>query len=68
MYVNMPVRCLDKNCINCQNLEISIEKTIFYSSVKEVGAENEIYCKNWRSCTIAYNIGVREGIKEAKGK
>ncbi len=64
MYVNMPVKCLNKDCIRCPNLQIGIDKTVLFAdNEKLLNGENDLFCSNWQACVHAYQLGNNDCLK-----
>ena len=54
--VYMPVKCIDKFCEHCEELEIDVDGTNFYGmNGNDLGRENHIYCVHWKQCTAIEN-------------
>lgn len=53
--VYMPVRCIDKFCEHCEELEIAVDGLNFTDGCTDYGRENHIYCKHYKRCTAIEN-------------
>lgn len=49
-YVMMAVKCIDSRCKDCPDLDLIVDKDIFYADDKPVSAQNDILCRHQYEC------------------
>ena len=54
-FVMMPVKVIDKECVNCELLDIKTGGYAKYDGVAVVGYENEMRCCSLTECLRYYN-------------
>ena len=62
--VYMPIRCIDKFCEHCEELEIMVHGLNFTAGGTDYGRENHIYCKHYKRCTAIENRILQQKEKE----
>ena len=59
MIVRMPVKCLDKHCLQCEDLEIKSENLAWIGSILPESGEPEtlvhLYCAHYKRCAMIQN-------------
>ena len=64
--IMMPVIALNEKCLNCPELDITIDKTVFYAGLEKHSA-NRMFCRNHYICTHAYNEGAGKKAEDIRG-
>ena len=59
-FVMVPVKLLDKSCLDCSNLELEDDLITFYSLDDDKRSEHCFQCKNLSHCSRAYEKGLKE--------
>ena len=49
-YVMMAVKCINSRCKDCPDLDLIVDKDIFYADDKPVSAQNDILCRHQYEC------------------
>ena len=62
--VYMPVRCIDKFCEHCEELEIEVYGLNLADGDTGYVRENHICCKHWKRCTAIENHILQQKEKE----
>ena len=48
-FVDIPVNCIGKECKRCEELDIDVERTVYYDGVDQF-VDNVCFCKNCHQC------------------
>ena len=48
-FVDIPVNCIGEECKRCEELDIDVERTIYYDGIDQV-VDNVCFCKNYHHC------------------
>ena len=49
-FVDIPVKCICKECKNCEDLEIEIDRLCGYTADQLLFIENSCFCKHYPRC------------------
>ena len=59
-HVLMAVKVLNKDCVSCDRLHISIDRDITFDGTEEF-CHNYLYCTHYQHCLKIYNAGFEDG-------
>ena len=58
--IMMPITALNDHCITCPELNITVDRSVYYDGIEETMAEVDIYCSHWKRCMSIYNSAKKD--------